>query len=201
MSQENIYPAESSDVRQIENKVILLYFIDKMDIPMSCGRIEEFIVNAEELMSFSTLRQYLKEMVDIGYLDQIWDNNTARYTVTDEGILALESFIKSIPAGIKTRIIKYAAENRRTVKQDFEISAFHYYDHDYNEYNVECNICEDELMLMELRLKVVSKDQALTICNNWRKGVSGIYAQILEILLAKQEPDKETLNDIEGMDD
>jgi len=185
MTQQNMLPSESSEEQQIISKVMLLFLIDKMDIPLSNSQITHF-AQEENYLNYLKVQNYLSEMVDIGYLDSTKANNTTRYTITDEGQTALESFIHYIPAGIRTRILKYVAKNRRLVKQDFETVANYFCDFERDEWIVKCVVHEDDMMLMELDLTVVSKEQALTICNNWKNNIDTLYGQIFSILMGKR---------------
>jgi len=189
MVQQNMYPSESSEEQQIGSKIMLLFLIDKMDIPMSNSQITQFALE-EKYLNYYNVQLYLSEMVSIGYLDSSQDNNTTRYTITEEGMQALEAFIHYIPPGIRARILKYVSENRKSVKQDFEIVANHFYDFEKKEYIVKCGVYEgvyeEDRMLMELNLTVVTKEQALAICNNWKNNVENLYGQIIGIVMRKR---------------
>ena len=190
MSQLNIYPQAESEAAQIESKIIILYLVNKMDIPMSNSQITQFAIEGD-YMNYGSVQLYLQEMVDAGYLDKSHDYNTTRYTITEEGLQTLEFFIRNIPQQIKNQINKYVSENRKIVKQDFQIIANHFFDHRNNEYIVKCGVYDDEMMLMELNISVVSKEQAIIICNNWKNNIDVLYGQIMDILLTKQrKPEK-----------
>lgn len=189
MLQPNIYPPDTNEDQQIEKKIILLFLIDKMDIPLSNSQISQFAME-ENFMNYYTVQKYLNEMVDIGYLDKLQDNNSTRYTITEDGLTALDAFIKNVPITIRNRIAKYVSEHRKVVKQDYEITANHFFDYNNKEYIVKCGIYEDEMMLMELNLSVVTKEQALIICNNWKSNVNNLYGQIINTLLTKDKEAK-----------
>ena len=186
MVQQNIDSSESSPEQQIESKIMLLFLIDKMDLPMSSSQIAQFALS-ENYLNYYKVQVYLSEMSKIGYLDSSHDNNTTRYTITEEGMKALEAFIHYIPTGVRSRILKYVAENRKVVKQDFEVVANHFYDFERKEYTVKCGVYENDTMLMELNLSVVSKEQALSICSNWKNNVDNLYGQIIHIMLSKRK--------------
>jgi predicted transcriptional regulator len=189
MSQQNIYPREVPENKQIEHKIMLLYLINKMDIPLSNSQITQFALE-ENYMNFYSTQQYLKEMVEIEYLDTSTDNNTTRYTITGDGIKALDTLAGQIPTHLKNRITKYVAQNRKEVMKGFETTANHFYDHDTSEYIVKCGVYDYDTLLMELNLSVVNKEQALIICNNWKANVGRLHAQIINILLSKEDPEK-----------
>lgn len=172
---------------QTENKLLLLYLIDKMDIPLSNAQISQFALE-ENFMNYFALQQFLADMVQSGYLDKSQDNNATRYAVTDEGITTLEYFEKHIPIDTRNRINKYVAENRKTVKKDFEITANYFYDHANNEFIVKCGIYEEETMLMEINVSVVTREQAKLICKNWKVNVNTLYGNIIAELVQATVP-------------
>ena len=169
-------------VVQTENKLLLLYLIDKMDFPLSNAQISQFAME-EKLMDYFILQQSLADMVQNGYLEKSQDNNTTRYAVTDEGITALEHLEKHIRGDLRARINKYVAENRKSVKKEFEITANYFYDHDNREFIVKCGLYEDETMLMEINVSVVTREQAKLICKNWKDNVNQLYGNIISELV------------------
>ena len=186
MSQQNIYPQNISEDKQIEHKIMLLMLVNRMDIPISNSQITQFALE-ENYMNFYSVQQYLTDMVEIDYLDCSQDDNTVRYTITGEGLKALETFANYVPGHHKNRIAKYVAENRREVMKGFETTANHFYDHNSGEYLVKCGVYDYDALLMEINLPVVTKEQALLICNNWKKDVGRLHTQIIEILLDNGE--------------
>jgi DNA-binding PadR family transcriptional regulator len=178
----NLYPPEEQNEDQLSKKLVLLYLINKFDIPLSYSHISQFALDGG-MMNYVQLDTYLHEMAEIGYLDKSSNDNSTHYTVTDEGVTALESFIKAIPADTKARVTKFAADNSRTGQKDFENIANYFFDKETNEFTVKCGVYEDGMTLMEINLSVVSKDQALTISNNWKDDTSNLYEQILNLLL------------------
>ena len=181
LEQQDFMPPLKNDAKQLENKILLLYLIEKMDLPLSANQIAQF-VQEENYMNIYTVRLYLREMVDIGYLEISNDNNTLSYIITDEGAVALEAFMQKIPPDVKSKIIQYVSKHRNIVKKDFEVLAIMPYNHLTNEYEVKCSVCEDKITHIELKLSVVSREQALLICNNWRDNITAIYGQIFGIL-------------------
>ena len=188
MAQTNILP-QASQRKQLENKIMILHLVDKIDMPISHTQITRFALE-ENYMNYHDVQIYLKEMVEADYLDSSQLENTTRYTITDEGLKTLEILSQHLPPYLKARISRYAQENRNSVKRDLEIAANHFYQHDNDEYLVKCAVYEDDNVLMELSVSVVSKEQALVICNNWKSDVGRIYADMMDILLNKNEEDK-----------
>ena len=166
----------------VENKLLLLYLLEKMNLPMSTSQISEFVL-AEGMLSFFELQQCLHEMNESKYLDAVKENNTTRYSVTESGMGLVELFEKQVPTNVRNKIIKYVNENRSNIKRSYETIANYFKDIHTDEYIVKCGIYEDDFMLMEVNLSVVAREQARDICDNWKNNVSQIYGQMLGNLL------------------
>lgn len=164
-----------------EKKFLLLYLIDKMDLPMSRSQITDYIIEAD-YMDYYTLQQALGDMVEGGYLEGTSDNNTTRYTITDEGLQTLEYFEKHIPPSVRNRINQYVKENRRDIQRSFENTATFFPNAEGDEFLVKCGVYEESRVLMELSISVDTRDQARLIQNNWKANAKTLYGEIIRIL-------------------
>lgn len=185
--------------KQVENKLVLLYLINKMDLPLSRSQVTDF-VREGEYMDFYTLQQTLAEMVEGTFLEMIQDNNNTRYCITDEGVTTLEYFESHIPGSVRTKINKYVQDRFNSVKRDFEVTATYFLDNDTNEYVVKCGVYEDKRILMEINVSVVSRSQAKLIQTNWKSHVSEIYMNILNEMVINREASKEDVKNGGGAD-
>lgn len=193
MSQEENYDQLDSNTKnpidsldQAEKKLLLLYLIDKVELPLTQSQISEFALE-ENYMNYFSLQQFLADMVEVNYLEKSFENNTTYYSVTDQGLIALEYFKKRIPTQLKKKIKEYILHNKKAIKKDYEVIANYFYDRNTNEYIIKCGIYDDEMTLMELTLSVVSRDEAKLICNNWRGNVKNLYGDILNKLIANTD--------------
>ena len=61
-----------------------------------------------------------------------------------------------------------------------------------NEYTVKCGVYDSDgtTSLMEISINVATKDQARTICRNWKNNVADLYGDIM--LTLATEPKNET---------
>ena len=173
------------DTKAPENKLLILYLIDKMDLPLSRSHITDYIIQSE-FMDYYTLQQALGDMVDGGYLDAITDNNTTRYTLTDEGLQTLEYFEKHIPPSVRNKINCYIKENRQAIKRTFENTATFFPNAENSEFLVKCGVYEESRVLLELSISVDTRDQARIIQNNWKANAKTLYGEIINILASKK---------------
>jgi predicted transcriptional regulator len=173
-------------IDEVQNKLLLLYLIDKIDIPLSNSEISHFVLE-ENFMAYYVLQSTINDMIDDGYLEKIRDASQTRYFITSEGITTLEYFEKHLDIDIRTKIVQYVAKNRKDIKKEYETTANYFYDHTNNEFIVKCGLCEDEKTLMDIAVTVVTREQAKLICANWKKNVNQKYKKILDELIIKPE--------------
>ena len=86
----------------VENKLIILYLVKKMDVPLSESEIRQFILE-RRYMDYFTVQQYLAELVNASLLDVARENNATRYTITEDGDATLGYFVHQIPESVKAR--------------------------------------------------------------------------------------------------
>lgn len=170
--------------KRVEIKLLLLYLIDKMELPLSRSQITEF-VRESDLMDYYTLQETLAELSESGFLDFTQDNNNTRYTITGEGQTMLEYFERHIPKHVRDIINVYVQDNHRSIKRDYENTATYFPNAENDEFVVKCGVYEDERTLMEISISVDTRDQAKLIQNNWKTNAKNLYGKIIEVLSSK----------------
>ena len=179
--EDNLNELKQTDYKKFEDKLIILYLLDKMELPLSYNQITMFAA-IDNNMELFLIQQNLNEMAQSGYLDKYQHNNATRYAISGEGGNVLEYFEKQIPQEMRSKINMYVIENRREIKKDYDVVASPIFDYNNNEYLIRCGVYEEDAMLMEVNLYAVSKEQAQFICDNWKNNVQYLYANILSLL-------------------
>jgi len=177
--------SDQTEYKNAENKLLLLYLINRMEFPMSRAQVTDF-VRDEDFMDYYTLQQTLAVLVDGGHLDatveNALDNNTTRYVITGEGQMTLEYFEKHIPWSRRQAIDSYITENRGKIKKYYENTATYFPNVENDEFQVKCGVYEDKRALLELVVSVDTREQAKLIQSNWRASASALYQRIIEAL-------------------
>jgi len=171
--------------KTMENKLLLLYLVSRMELPMSQAQVTDFVRDAD-YMDYYTMQQTLANLVEGGHFDvteeNALDNNTTRYNITDEGQTSLEFFAKQIPWSRRQAIDAYILENQGKIKKDYENIATYFPNMENDEFRVKCGVYEDKRALLELVVSVDTREQAKLIQSNWRANASGLYQRIIEAL-------------------
>lgn len=95
--------SHNNDKVLAENKLILLYIIDKVNIQISNLQITKIILE-NKFMNYFMLQQLLNELCNQEYLSCEIVDQKAFYAITPSGKQALGYFTSHIPAGIKSLI-------------------------------------------------------------------------------------------------
>lgn len=174
----------NSNKELAENKLILLYMIDKIGMPISNTQITKVILE-NKFMNYFLLQQFLKELCDSSFLGSSQVEEKSYYFITETGKQTLSYFHHLIPSGIKGIIDSSLFEIKRAIKNETLITA-DYMPEGNNEYSVHCKVNEDTFSLIDLKVTVGTKNDARLICNNWKEHSQEIYAEIIEILTRKR---------------
>ena len=165
-------------------KLMILYLIEKVDFPLSNSQISEFILDTNYL----TVQRAFHELEEENMLRVKQIRNMSHYALSDEGSEAIEMFEYQIPNSIKEDIAQFLKEKEYELRKEASVTA-DFYPSKGDEYTVNLKIREKENLLLEINLNVVSRDQAVYICDHWEKKHSDVYSMLIEKLLF-DEPNK-----------
>ena len=168
-------------------KLMILYLIEKVDFPLSNSQISEFILDKGYTNYFNVQRAF-HELEEENMLRVKQIRNMSHYALSDEGSEAIEMFEYQIPNSIKEDIAQFLKEKEYELRKEASVTA-DFYPSKGDEYTVNLKIREKENLLLEINLNVVSRDQAVYICDHWEKKHSDVYSMLIEKLLF-DEPNK-----------
>lgn len=168
-----------------ENKLILLYLIQKIDMPVTNLQVTKLVLE-NKLMNYFLLQQYLNELCEGRFLSCGAAEDKTVYNITGHGRQTLDYFIGLIPQGIKSRIDETISSIRRNLKNETLITA-DFTPESENKFTVNCGIREDNFSLIDLNIAVGTRNDARLICENWKKHPQAIYSEIIEILTKKRD--------------
>lgn len=164
-----------------QNKLLLLYIIDKSEIPLTNGEITEFVLE-NNYMNYFLVQQFLSELTRSKFIEYSRKEEKERYTILKKGKLTLDYFIHRIPIKIKNDIDKKIEMKKEELKRKTQIIG-DYFKKNKNEYVVNLKLVEKDSTLFSLCINVVSSKQAKMICDNWKSNPDKIYQEILNTLI------------------
>ena len=162
-------------------KLMILYLIQKVDFPLSNSQISEFIIDKGYTNYFNVQRAF-HELEEEEMLRIKMIRNMSHYYLTEEGEEAIGMFEYQIPQSIKDDISQFLDEKEYELRKETDLEA-DFFPAKRDEYTDHVKIKEKDTPLLELNLNVVSREQAVHICDHWNEMHSDVYSAIIQKLL------------------
>jgi len=167
----------------VQNKLIIMYIIYKLGIPVSNLHITKMVLETR-LMNYFMFQQCFNELLEgrlVATEGGIAEDNRAQYILSETGKNTLQYFLHLIPIGIKNQLDRITSSIRSEIREDALITA-DFIPESEDKFTVVCGIKENNFSLIELKASAGTKKDARSICENWKKHSSAIYAEIIEAL-------------------
>lgn len=162
-------------------KLILLYLLNRVEIPLTNGQICAFVAE-EQYTDYFTVQETLADMVETKLLEPEIVRNSTFYHLTESGKETLSYFKDEISTAIRKDIEAYLKENKMKLRNENAVLA------DYNNleeggFLVKLQIKEKESFIVDMSLTVQEERRAIMMCDNWKKKSSEIYRQLMKELM------------------
>ncbi len=167
-----------------EQKLVILFVLEKMAFPLSEANILDICTSENEWLSYMECKQYLSELTESNLVFKLPKNDLL--SVTQSGVSCINIFYTSIPLHIRDEITEYVTKNRVRFKK----RQSYFCDYSKNadgSYTVIMRINNDMNTLMELKLVVADRGHAKYVYKNWIDKASATYSLIQDTLLEGNE--------------
>ena len=166
------------------NKLILLFVLDKMEIPLTENSIIDICTNKNNWLTYMDCKDVMWQLIDVNFVYKTIDSDDeARYNITIEGRNCLSHFFLKIPSSMREEITAFAKNNRMNFKraQEYVGKYTKNYDGSY--------ICTLQIKdplegknIFEMKVLMPSNKYASTTCKKWKEKAPNIYETIFELL-------------------
>ncbi|MCC8029909.1 MAG: DUF4364 family protein [Lachnospiraceae bacterium] len=162
-------------------RVIILYMLSRLEFPLTNTQITNFILE-KEYTDYFTVQQAISDLLSSGLITAESTHNNTRYRITEEGHETLQFFPDKISDEIKEDIRIHFKEHHYELKQETAVYA-DYYKAAGGGYQVHCHIRNLDSPVLDLSLRVQTKEQARVVCANWEKENIEVYALLMDMLV------------------
>lgn len=162
-------------------KLIVLYMLKKVEFPLTNSQISAFILE-EQYTDYFTLQETLSDMVESKLLETQIIRTSTHYSLTELGSETLEYFGHQISKAIQDDVENYLKENKIQLRNENSVIA-DYQNNESGEFTVRLQVKEKEEFIIDLSLTVPMEQQAIIMCDNWRKKSVEIYKYLMKELV------------------
>ena len=167
-----------------ENKLLVLYVIQSLKQPISKTQLTEIILE-NNFINYFTLQQYISELESSEFVGYVEKNNKKLITITKKGENVLSFFNERISPIKRDIIDNYISKTIDNIKKELTIHSDYTIEKN-NSFIVDLKALEDEILLIDLKISVQTKNQASNLCERWKENPSDIYTKIVQVLFNEE---------------
>jgi len=179
----------SDDETLAENKVLLLYILNKIGKPISNDSLLNLVLAVTD-MNYFYFQQFLLDLLENGYIMKFAKEDCSFYEITAFGKETLDLTQDILPGIIKLRVDSNFKTEMETFENEHSVIA-EYTPRKENYFDISCKIVERNETIFEVKTFAGSPKQAKDIVDNWKHHADEMYPAILQILThTKKEEQK-----------
>ncbi|MBP1743359.1 MAG: hypothetical protein H6Q58_337 [Firmicutes bacterium] len=163
-----------------ENKLLLLYIINRLNLPVSNAQLTELVLK-NSLMNYFILQQYIDELVSSEFLKHTNVSGSQRLVISGKGKKVLELFGDRVSEKKCAVVNDYIEKNWDDIEKDMTVTADYTIEKKDN-FIVSLKAMEKDRLLIDIRMNVPSNKQARDLCSKWKEKCPELYEKITGIL-------------------
>ena len=170
-----------------ENKVLILYILNKIDRPVSNDELLQLVLSIED-MNYFYFQQFLLDLLENKYIETYKENDFSEqiYRLTNTGREALELTKDLIPGIVKLKIDSTIKGELQDIEEEIAIVS-EFTPEDDGGFIVTCKIIEYNKTIFEVSTFAGSREQAKLISDNWKENAVNIYPNMINLLTKPNE--------------
>ncbi len=166
----------------IVNKLTVLFFMDKMDVPLTEGTILKACYYQNPWLEYMDCVQTLNLLLDAGFIFKKVNDGMAYYSITSDGRACLSHFYSRVPSSIRSEITRFVKENRAIYRREQEYSTSYRLNPDKS-YTCTLKIVDSIKTTLDLKINVANKEIAKNVAKKWETKAAEIYTTLYEQLV------------------
>lgn len=165
-----------------ENKVLILYILNKIDKPVNNDELLQLVLSIED-MNYFYFQQFLLDLLENKYIKICEQENYSEqlYKLTPSGKETLELTKDLIPGIIKLKIDSTIKGELQDIEEEVSIIS-EFTPEDDGAFLVTCKVIENNRMIFEVSISAASRDQAKFISDTWKEKAIDIYPKMMDLL-------------------
>ena len=167
-----------------KDKLTILYYIRTSKVDITREQLHR-VMEENNTMSFFDFQASMHELEEDAFIAALPKSFGQVYRLSVHGSDVLDQFVESLPVSLRERLDRYAREHREEMLLETQIVS------DMEElpsggYLVHLRALEEDAAVMELTLRVATRDMAQRMRANWEKESEPLYATLLTTLLKSE---------------
>ena len=172
-------------------KLILLYVLEKMEIPLTEDSIIDICTSKNSWLRYMDCKDCMWQLLEIGYIAKTNAGEFDRYNITYDGRNCLSNFYLKIPSTTRDAISTFAKENRMEFKRAQEYVG-NYFKNPDGSYTISLKIKDplEAQNLFELKIVYPSRKSAIDATKKWKSTAPQIFEYVYDSLVPDENDDE-----------
>lgn len=172
---------KQSDEELAENKVLILYVLNKISDGIKSDNLYKIVSSANSINYFY-FQELLTDLIDTNLVGSFTKEEDIFIKITSEGQNALSLTKSLLPGILKLKADNVFKEEVSNIAEESSIIT-EYIPKNENDYTVKCKIVEKNETIFEVSAFAGSRERAKQISDNWKNSANKLYPQIIDLLL------------------
>lgn len=172
---------KQSDEELAENKVLILYILNKISDGIKSDNLYKIVSSANNINYFY-FQELLTDLIDTNLVGSFTKEEDIFIKITSDGQNALLLTKSLLPGILKLKADTVFKEEVSIIAEESSIIT-EYIPKNENDYTVKCKIVEKNETIFEVSTFAGSRERAKQISDNWKNNANRIYPQIIDLLL------------------
>lgn len=187
MSRQDKNKITTEKERMVQDKLTMLFVIDKMEIPLTEDSILDICsIKNEWIKNYMDCKTIIHDLVNCNLLYKISSEADTKelFALSYEGRECLSHLYRRLALEKREAISSYLQANKLTVKSAQEYNSTYRKNPD-GSYNVELKIYEPQSTtpMFNLTIKAPTRQSAIEAAHKWKTSAPSIYESIYEKLI------------------
>lgn len=178
----------SDNTNIAENKVLILYILDKLNRGITNDGLFKIISSINEINYFY-FQQILTDLVDSKLVGTYTKDDETVFEITSEGKNNFSLTEDVLPGIMKLKADNIFKKELYEIEEASSVSA-EYTPKNEKDFTVKCKIVENNETIFEIKTFAGSSDRAKRIIDNWNNNATTLYPKILNLLLNNENQSK-----------
>ena len=183
---DNIISDEINNEEKVRLKLVLLFFMEKMEIPLTKNSMLDSCSIENDWISYMDCVEIIADLTDSGFIYKTQNaDNAELYSITYSGRECLDKLYGRIAYPLRESITEYAKANKLSVKTSQEYTST-YVKNDDGSYTVTLRIYEPMIStpMFEIKIKAPSRQSAIEADKKWKRHAPNVYEFVYENLIS-----------------
>lgn len=165
-----------------ENKVLILYILNKINRPISNDELLQLVLSIED-MNYFYFQQFLLDLLENKYIEFYQENSSSdkTYRLTNSGKETLELTKDLVPGIVKLKIDQTIKGELKEIEEAVSIIS-EFTPRDDKGFTVTCKVIEKNQTIFEISSFASSREQAKYISDHWKENATLLYPKFMDLL-------------------